>query len=234
MTQDVSITLKDGNDNDILLRAREFDDGTLAFYHVVENKLTDGINRSGSITTGSVSQQIAAANSARTGFSFQNTSDTIMYLSEDGEPATLASYQIPANGTAEINTYYAVNVLCTVAGKTFAATELQRIYTEMSESDITTQTGTTYTLVLTDANKVIQFTNAGSITLTIPTNATVQFPIGTLIELHQTGTGTVVVTAAGGVTLLSRASLVSLAGQEAVAAIRKVATNTWRLTGDIA
>ena len=38
------------------------------------------------------------------------------------------------------------------------------------------QTGTTYTLALTDVAKVVSLTNAASITLTIPTDATVAFP----------------------------------------------------------
>lgn len=96
------------------------------------------------------------------------------------------------------------------------------------------QTGTTYTLDLADANNVVVLTNGAAITLTIPTNAAEAFPVGTVIELHQGGAGVVTVDPDTGVTLLSRGSLVDLAGQEAVAAVRKMATNTWRLTGDIA
>ncbi len=136
MTQDVTITLKDGNNNNILLRAREYDDDTLAFYHARDDRLTGGTNKSGTITSASVSQLVAAENSNRIKFSFQNTSDTPMYLSEDGEPASILSYQILPNGTAEINTYYAINVFCSAAGKTFAATEVQKIYDDISESYI--------------------------------------------------------------------------------------------------
>jgi hypothetical protein len=96
------------------------------------------------------------------------------------------------------------------------------------------QTGTTYTLVLTDAQKAVTLTNASAITLTIPANGSVAFPTGTAIELHQGGAGTVTVTAGGGVTLQSRGSAVALAGQYAIALLRKVASDTWRLTGDIA
>lgn len=99
---------------------------------------------------------------------------------------------------------------------------------------INAQSGTTYTLVLGDANGVVELTNGAAITLTVPTNASAAFPVGTAIELHQGGAGVVTVTPAGGVTLVSRGSLFDLAGQEAVAGIRKVATDKWRLTGDIA
>lgn len=101
-------------------------------------------------------------------------------------------------------------------------------------ASINAQSGTSYTLVLADAGKVVELTNAGAITLTIPPNSSVAFPIGTAIELHQGGAGTVTVAPDTGVTLVSRGSVFGLAGQEAVAVIRKVGADKWRLTGDIA
>lgn len=103
-----------------------------------------------------------------------------------------------------------------------------------SSVSVTQQAGTSYTFDIGDANSVVEFDNASAITVTIPPNASVAFPVGTFIEIHQIDAGTVTVAAGSGVTLLSRGSLVDLAGQEAVAGIRKVATDTWRLTGDIA
>jgi hypothetical protein len=99
---------------------------------------------------------------------------------------------------------------------------------------INAQSGTSYTLVLGDANNVVQLSNAGAITLTIPDNSDVAFPVGTVVEIHHGGAGVVTFAEDTSVTILSRGSLVDTAGQEAVAAIRKVATDTWRLTGDIA
>lgn len=99
---------------------------------------------------------------------------------------------------------------------------------------INAQSGTTYTLVLADDNNVVELTNAAAITLTIPPNADVAFPVGAMIEIHQGGAGTVTVTPGTGVTLVSRGSVFGLGGQEAIALVRKVATNTWRLGGDIA
>lgn len=99
---------------------------------------------------------------------------------------------------------------------------------------ITTITGTTHTFDLDNANRVMEFSNSSAITVTIPPNSSVAFPVGTWIEPHATGTGVVTIVAGDGVTLQSRGSLVALAGQFAVGGIRKVATNTWRLTGDLA
>jgi len=51
------------------------------------------------------------------------------------------------------------------------------------------QTGTTYTLVLTDAGKVVEMNNASANTLTIPANASVAFPVDTRIDVVQYGAG---------------------------------------------
>ena len=95
------------------------------------------------------------------------------------------------------------------------------------------QTGTTYTLVLTDVAKVISLTNAASITLTIPTNASVAFPTGTQILLYQGGAGQVTVGGAG-VTIRSQGTKLKMYGQYAVAGLLKVGTDEWVLFGNTA
>jgi hypothetical protein len=95
------------------------------------------------------------------------------------------------------------------------------------------QTGTTYTLVLADAGKLVTLSNASAITLTVPTNASVAYATGTQILLAQIGAGQVTVAAAGGVTVSSRGSALKIAGQYGMATIVKTATDTWILSGDI-
>jgi len=94
------------------------------------------------------------------------------------------------------------------------------------------QTGTTYTLVLADAGKMVTLTNASAITLTIPTNASVAFPVNTRIDLLQYGAGQVTVGGAG-VTIYSSGSKLKLTGQYSGASLWKKATDTWVLIGDI-
>jgi len=98
---------------------------------------------------------------------------------------------------------------------------------------INAQTGTTYTLVLTDAGKLVTLSNASAITLTVPTNASVAYTTGTQILLAQLGAGQVTVAAAGGVTVSSRSAALKIAGQYGAATLIKTATDTWLLTGDI-
>jgi hypothetical protein len=95
------------------------------------------------------------------------------------------------------------------------------------------QTGTAYTLVLTDAGKLVTLNNAAAVTLTIPANASVAFPTGTRIDLLQYGAGQVTVGSAG-VTIRSSGSKLKLAGQYSGATLWKKGTNEWVLIGDIA
>lgn len=95
------------------------------------------------------------------------------------------------------------------------------------------QTGTSYTLVLTDAAKLVTLDNASGITLTVPPNADVAFEVGTQILLRQIGAGQVTIAPGSGVTLQSYGSHLSLAGQHAGCTLIKEATNTWSLQGNL-
>jgi len=66
------------------------------------------------------------------------------------------------------------------------------------------QTGTTYTLVAGDQSAVITMSNASANTLTIPTNSSVAFPIGTVILIYMLGAGTTTITGDTGVTVTLR------------------------------
>jgi hypothetical protein len=87
-----------------------------------------------------------------------------------------------------------------------------------------------YTLVLADIGKVIEFNSASATTLTVPLNASVAFPIGTLIEVFQVGTGSV--TIGGSATLRSPAGLI-LRAQYSTVALRKRGTDEWVVSGDV-
>ena len=99
-------------------------------------------------------------------------------------------------------------------------------------STLNDQTGTTYTLVLTDLAKLVTLSNAGAITLTVPLNSSVAFAIGDRIDLLQKGAGQVTVAAAGGVTINSTPGL-KLRAQWSSATVVKLDTNTWVLIGDL-
>lgn len=97
----------------------------------------------------------------------------------------------------------------------------------------TTFNQTTGTLALADAERFQICSNASTQTLTVPANATVAFPVDTEIVFMQAGAGQVVFTAAGGVTINSVNSVLKIASQFAAATLKKTATNTWYLFGNI-
>lgn len=94
------------------------------------------------------------------------------------------------------------------------------------------QTGTSYSLVLTDNGKMVTLNNGSAITLTIPTNASVAFPTGAMIDLCQLGAGQVTV-GGSGVTIRSQASALKLSAQYAAAQLRKIDTDEWLLVGSL-
>lgn len=90
-----------------------------------------------------------------------------------------------------------------------------------------------YTLVRADAGTVVETNSAASITLTVPNNTSVAYPVGTFIEVMQVGTGTVSVAGAAGVTIHSPASQTTRTQWSSIG-LRKRFTNTWILSGDLA
>lgn len=93
---------------------------------------------------------------------------------------------------------------------------------------------TDYTFVLGDAGRMKLHSSGSGHAYTIPTNASVAFPIGTVILLTNIGAGAVTVTRSGGVTLrragVSTDANASLA-QWAFASLVKLDTNVWVISG---
>jgi hypothetical protein len=95
-----------------------------------------------------------------------------------------------------------------------------------------TQTAS-YTLVLTDGSNTKVLMNVSSANnLTVPTNATVPFPVGTVIPFAQIGTGTTTLSAAVGVTLNYPSSLTTRARYSS-GSIEQISANTWLVSGDM-
>jgi hypothetical protein len=89
-----------------------------------------------------------------------------------------------------------------------------------------------YSLVLSDASKIVEVSVGSANTLTIPTNASQAFPIGTQILILQTNTGQTTLTAASGVTVNATPGL-KLRTQWSSAVLVKRATDTWVALGDL-
>jgi hypothetical protein len=96
-----------------------------------------------------------------------------------------------------------------------------------------------YTAVLTDQYQVlVPMNKATAIAFKIPTNASVAFPVGTVITVLNKGAGTCTISAvtSGTTTVLSSGGVVAspTLGQYKTAACIKTATDTWYVVGGIA
>ena len=103
--------------------------------------------------------------------------------------------------------------------------------TAVSTLDLTlnAQTGTTYTLISSDVNKLVTLNNASAITVTVPSAV---FTAGQQINLLQLGAGQVTFQGNGTSTIVSNPGVKTRA-QYSIATLVCIATNTFLLTGDI-
>jgi hypothetical protein len=130
-----------------------------------------------------------AALTASTGLTLSGTNLTVRSASETAtgiaERATNAEFTTGTDTTRYVSANQVANVEQDLTNKNII-------------SSINAQTGTTYTLVASDAGKVVTLTNASAITLTIPDDV---FAAGEKVLIIQGGAGSVTITAGAGVTL---------------------------------
>ena len=87
-----------------------------------------------------------------------------------------------------------------------------------------------YTLTADDAGMVVLMNPAGSATLTVPTDASVPFDIGTVINVYNTSANSVTITGAGGVTVRNNNGTLL---QFSEISLRKRAENEWVIAGSL-
>ena len=96
---------------------------------------------------------------------------------------------------------------------------------------VTQQSGSSYTFALADAGTEVEGTNASATTFTIPTHASVAFPVGTPINVRQVGAGQITVAAAGGVTLDAPNGAKTAKQYSTVGLVQRV-QDEWVVSGD--
>ena len=89
-----------------------------------------------------------------------------------------------------------------------------------------------YTLVSGDRSKVIEMNVGSANTVTVPTNASVAFPIGTQINIIQYGAGQTTIAGAG-VTFRSTNNWLKINAQYGSATLVKVGTDEWYVIGNL-
>ena len=96
------------------------------------------------------------------------------------------------------------------------------------------QTGTTYTFVVGDLNKLVTASNASAITVTVPPSV---FSANDVVNLQQIGAGQVTFAAGSGVTITSTGATSAapkIRAQYSACSIVCTASNTFTIVGDIA
>jgi hypothetical protein len=158
-----------------------------------------------------------------TGLTPGGTDATFTWLAHFGAPGAL-----PADGATPLILYKGDGTPTPIS---ITATKLFVNGVEMTSAALTTvleEWSTSRTLALTEANDYIRFLSSGATTLTIPTNATVAFALGTKVfGRRATGAGAIILSNAG-VTVNNSAAISNVA-EEGDFTLTKVSTNTWDL-----
>jgi hypothetical protein len=90
-----------------------------------------------------------------------------------------------------------------------------------------------YTLVLSDKDKIVEMNVATANNLTVPPNSSVAFDIGTQIIIAQYGAGQTTIVAGSGVTLRSDTGKLKIAVQYSAVTLIKIATDEWYVIGGL-
>jgi hypothetical protein len=90
-----------------------------------------------------------------------------------------------------------------------------------------------HTLVLSDKDKLIEMNSASANTLTVPLNSSEAFPIGSQLNILQTGTGQTTIAPVSVAVTINATPGLKLRAQWSSATLIKRAENVWVLAGDL-
>ena len=176
--------------------------------------------------------------------SVDNTADTAKPVSTSQASAiATAKSEAIADATAQVNALLtgapaALNTLDELAAAlgddaNFASTVTTSLGLKVDSLTPISQKTASYTLSsLTERDDLIEMSSATALTLTIPPASAVDYPIGTSIDILQTGAGQVTVAAGSGVTVNATPGL-KLRTTWSSATLLKRAANTWVVFGDL-
>ncbi len=156
----------------------------------------------------------------------RDVSDNEWKLFKDvtSEPTTTVNFAQGSLDNLELNNLVAAGVVFTDGTQTKEGV--------VSRTPIIQKTAS-YTLsALTERDSMIEVASSSATTVTIPTNSSVAYPVGTSIDVLQTSTGQVTIAGAAGVTVNATPGL-KLRTQWSGATLFKRAENTWVVYGDL-
>ena len=233
-----------GNYNDGTYRHaglfRDATDGKFKFFDSYEPEPTDPINTGhGSYSAAPVVAEVFESTiSTGTAPLSVSSSTVVTNLNADLLDGQSGSFYAPINNASFTGTFSAPSGTITsnmIADGTIvnadisatAAIDLGKLADVSTNAQVAS-----YTLVLSDKNKVVEMGVGSANNLTVPLNSSVAFPVGSQINILQTGTGQTTIVATGGVTINATPGL-KMRAQWSYATLIKRAENTWVLVGDI-
>jgi hypothetical protein len=172
---------------------------------------------------------------AGTGLSGGGTSGTVTVSIDTSVTADLTTAQTLTNKTIDA----ASNTLTGVVTLTGTQTLTNKTLTDPKINLAFDAETASYTAVLANNGQVVTMDNASANTFSIPTNASVAFPIGTQINVLQIGAGqtTIQAVTSGTTTIQSTgatAAAPKLRARYSAATCIKAGTDLWYVIGDIA
>jgi hypothetical protein len=153
------------------------------------------------------------------------------------EPATTVDFTQASLDDLEVNDLFAVDITLT-GNTTVSASGITFTDGSQTKEGVPSRTPIiqkteSYTLsALSERDSLVEMSNASATTLTIPLNSAVAFPIGTSLDILQTGAGQVTIAGDSGVTVNATPGL-KLRTQWSSATLFKRDTNTWVVYGDL-
>lgn len=150
----------------------------------------------------------------------------------DADFATLAGTETLQNKTLSSPTWSGTPVLSSGAKIQFSDGTQQSSAGVVSITPIVAKTASYTISSLTERDNLIEVNSGSAVTITIPTNASVAFPIGTSLDILQVGSGQVTIAGDTGVTVNATPGL-KLRTQWSSATLFKRGTDTWVVYGDL-
>jgi len=174
-----------------------------------------------------------------------NTADTAKPVSTSQASAiATAKAEAIADATSQVNALLtgapaALNTLDELAAAlgddaNFASSVTTSLGLKVDSLTPISQKTASYTLsLLTERDDLIEMSSASALVLTIPTDATLNFPIGTSIDILQTGAGQVTIAPVSGTVTVNATPGLKLRTTWSSATLFKRAANTWVVFGDL-
>lgn len=119
-----------------------------------------------------------------------------------------------------------IKILKEVSGPAYTETTLDAVRGFIA--GINAQTGTTYTLALSDLGKLVTCNNASSITVTVPPESSVAFDDNSVVIVQRLGDGQVTIEAGSGVTVTGKRYITAYYN---IIVLIKVGEDAWTAIG---